>query len=179
MSFASLPRLRVELIATVLMLVVAPRAHAQTVYGCYVPMSGTMYRIKTTDTRQTCASPTHVEFAITQGVPGPQGPQGPKGDTGPQGPQGPTGAAMLTGLTHYRLPVTLPASGFAAVSCPAGKSVVSFGTELGEDETKSAIWINRPTSLSGQIGWQFQGQAGARWILHYVCADAAPATAAP
>ena len=83
----------------------APALRAQTttpdpnvIYACYVPMSGTVYRIKTADTKQTCSSSTHVMFFFNQtGPQGLQGPAGPKGETGsagatgPQGPAGPTG----------------------------------------------------------------------------------------
>jgi hypothetical protein len=65
------------------------------IYMCYVPSSGTTYRIKTSDTREVCAASTHVMFYFNQT--GPAGPQGPAGPTGPQGPAGPTGATGATG----------------------------------------------------------------------------------
>lgn len=62
------------------------------IWACYVPLSGTVYRIKTTDTRQECASKAHVMFWFNQtGPEGPQGPPGPQGPAGPVGPIGPTG----------------------------------------------------------------------------------------
>ena len=74
----------------------APALRAQTttpdpnvIYACYVPMSGTVYRIKTADTKENCSSSTHVMFFFNQT--GPQGPAGPQGETGPAGPAGPTG----------------------------------------------------------------------------------------
>jgi hypothetical protein len=48
------------------------------VVACYVPRSGTMYRIGTDDTRDRCASREHVRFSFST--------------TGPSGPTGPTGA---------------------------------------------------------------------------------------
>jgi hypothetical protein len=45
-----------------------------TYYACYVPSSGTVYRIKTADTPSACTKPTHVEFSWNH--------QGPKGDPG-------------------------------------------------------------------------------------------------
>lgn len=60
------------------------------IYACYIPTSGTTYRIKTSDTREVCASTSHVMFFFNQT--GPQGPQGPAGPAGPVGPAGPTGA---------------------------------------------------------------------------------------
>lgn len=35
---------------------------------CYVPLTGTTYRIKTPDTRPACASAAHVEFTVTDGA---------------------------------------------------------------------------------------------------------------
>ena len=74
------------------------------IYACYVPTSGTVYRIKTADTREKCASNAHVEFFFNQtgpqgpqGEPGPQGPAGPQGEQGPAGPVGATGATGATG----------------------------------------------------------------------------------
>src|SRR5690242_16136215 len=55
-------------------------------WACYVPTTGTTYRIKTADTRDKCAASSHVEFSWNQV--GPQGPQGPQGPAGPQGAQG-------------------------------------------------------------------------------------------
>ena len=82
----------------------APDARAQApsvtvvdpnvIYACYVPLSGTVYRIKTADTREECASKTHVPFFFNQ-----TGPQGPAGPVGPQGPAGPTGATGPAGPT--------------------------------------------------------------------------------
>lgn len=47
-------------------------AQAQTTspkvfYACYVPASGTVYRIREADTKQQCASERHVEFSWTSG----------------------------------------------------------------------------------------------------------------
>ena len=40
----------------------------KVLYACYVPLTGTVYRIKEVDVRQTCASTTHVEFSWTDGA---------------------------------------------------------------------------------------------------------------
>ncbi len=64
----------------------------ETIYVCYIPGSGAMYRIKATDPAETCKSPHHIQmqWQVT-GPPGEQGPQGPAGPAGPQGPEGPVG----------------------------------------------------------------------------------------
>lgn len=49
----------------------APSAGAQTVFhACYVPASGTVYRIKAPSTPQNCLQPTHVAFSWTDGAGG-------------------------------------------------------------------------------------------------------------
>jgi hypothetical protein len=62
------------------------------IHACYVPNTGTIYRIKETDVKESCNSDKHVEFSWNQeGIQGPPGPQGPAGADGAQGPQGPQG----------------------------------------------------------------------------------------
>ena len=71
-----------------------------TKWACYVPNSGTVYRVRTTDTKETCASHQHVLFQWSgsgSGGVGPAGPQGPTGETGPAGPAGADGAQGPTG----------------------------------------------------------------------------------
>src|SRR5690606_16891181 len=73
-------------------------------HACYVPASGTVYRIGVSGAPATCLDPTHVAFSWSvagpQGPAGPQGLQGaagPAGPTGPAGPQGPPGAVGPAG----------------------------------------------------------------------------------
>jgi len=61
-------------------------------YACYVPQSGTVYRIRETDLRQECSAALHIMFSWNQ-----QGPPGPQGEPGPAGPTGATGATGATG----------------------------------------------------------------------------------
>ena len=52
---------------------------AQTIYGCYVKNTGTVYRIKVTGAPGKCSA-NHSEFSWNvAGIPGPQGPAGPSG----------------------------------------------------------------------------------------------------
>ena len=77
-------------------------------YACYVPLTGTVYRIKTVGAPEACTQPKgknngaghqdHVEFAFNSssaigpmGPMGPAGPAGPQGEVGPMGPAGPQG----------------------------------------------------------------------------------------
>src|SRR3990167_7205304 len=69
-------------------------APGPTLYFCYLPRSGTVYRIKETGLPRSFDRPAQ-EFSWT--VPAPpsppeKGPQGDKGDAGPAGPPGPVGA---------------------------------------------------------------------------------------
>lgn len=50
---------------------------AETYYGCYIPGSGTVYRIKTLNAPTACVKSTHVEFNWNNV--GPAGPMGPAG----------------------------------------------------------------------------------------------------
>ena len=83
---------------------VATPAAAQSteiIRACYVPASGTLYRIGAPGLPTACRSSTHLELQWS--VAGPEGPAGPKGDkgdpgaTGAQGPAGPAGAAGEAG----------------------------------------------------------------------------------
>lgn len=44
----------------------AAAAQGSTLHACYVPRSGTVYRIKTGNTPPACTKPTHVEFSWEQ-----------------------------------------------------------------------------------------------------------------
>ena len=97
------------------------------IYACYVPSSGTTYRIKETDLKQSCVSPSHVEFFWNQqGPEGPQGPQGIQGVAGSAGATGGTGPAGSTGLTGPTGPTgatgTTGATGATGATGPAGGS---------------------------------------------------------
>ena len=80
-----------------------------TMYACYVPLTGTVYRIKTPGAPDACTQPKgknngmghqdHIQFAFNEkgnvgpmGPMGPAGPAGPQGEVGPMGPAGPQGA---------------------------------------------------------------------------------------
>jgi hypothetical protein len=89
------------------------------IYACYVPTSGTVYRIKTVDTRENCVAPNHVEFFWNQV--GPQGPQGIQGIQGVQGTPGATGAPGATGS-----PGATGAPGAQGPAGPAGTSTAYF-----------------------------------------------------
>jgi hypothetical protein len=75
------------------------------VYACYVPLTGTVYRIKAVGAPSECfklrgnragqEDRNHIEFNWSKagGPVGPMGPAGPQGEPGPAGPQGEPGPA--------------------------------------------------------------------------------------
>lgn len=112
--------------AAVLLAMAAPPAAAQDlIHACYVPNSGTIYRVMTDDTKAECA-PKHVEFQWNE-----------------QGPQGMSGwERVSTDCT------TVPPGGTSgsAVSCPAGKNVLGGGPVFYTDNTCSEPHLSLATS---------------------------------
>lgn len=110
---------------------------------------------------------------LPQGPAGPQGPRGPKGQKGDKGPKGDTGArgpAGSNGVSGYEVVsqtfegVFIQNSGgfrglseVKTVSCPAGKRVISGGTDLGTNATQNGQQRQVTVSLSGPNG------AGTGW----------------
>jgi hypothetical protein len=79
------------------------------VHACFVPATGTVYRIGAPGLRDTCMNQDHVHFSWNSrgpegapgatGAPGEQGPQGALGPRGEQGPAGPEGVPGPQGRT--------------------------------------------------------------------------------
>src|SRR5687768_8957209 len=89
----------VPTILLVLFLSLAAPASAQTttdtLHACYVPSSGTVYRIKSISAPTGCVDATHVQFSFN--AKGPAGDVGPTGATGPKGEAGSVGPAGAAG----------------------------------------------------------------------------------
>ena len=117
----------------------APDVAAQTnpppdpnvIWACFVPISGTVYRIKTADTKESCSSPKHVMFSFTQtgpagpqGAAGAQGPAGPAGATGPQGPAGADGAGATAFFKELTADVAFPGPAVLSLNLPAGAYIL-------------------------------------------------------
>lgn len=114
------------------------------IYACYVPASGTVYRIKIVGGKDSCTSPQHVEFSWNekgiQGDPGPQGPQGDRGEIGPQGPAGPQGEEGPEGPIGPQGPEG--PQGPSGISMPVG-TLIAFSGSLSEAQAQQASgwWI--------------------------------------
>jgi Collagen triple helix repeat (20 copies) len=111
---------------------------------------------------------------LPQGPAGPQGPRGQKGDKGPKGDRGPkgdtgakgaAGAPGVDGVAGYEVvsqtfkEVFIENSGgqrglseVKTVACPAGKRVISGGTDLGTDPGQNGQQRQVTLSLSGPNG---------------------------
>src|ERR1043166_7775796 len=68
-----------------------------TIAACFVPASGTVYRIELPGLPSSCLATSHIRF--TWQIRGPQGDAGAAGAAGAAGPTGAAGAAGLTGST--------------------------------------------------------------------------------
>jgi hypothetical protein len=159
---------------------VEPSAHL--LYACYVPASGTVYRIRGEGLRESCASQDHVEFSWdAEGPPGPegpqgpqgpqgpegpqgaQGPQGPQGPEGPQGPQGPAGEDGVSGrqvVVGAQLPLSSGQTGSESAVCPSGTLPLGGGFQTSHPSVSvfrswptTTGWTITGSNSSGTTGW--------------------------
>lgn len=78
----------------------------KVLFACYVPSSGTVYRIREPELKQECTKSSHVPFSWTDGAP------------------------ALRQVVRVEGPVSTVlanTNGFATASCPAGSQVVGGG----------------------------------------------------
>jgi hypothetical protein len=154
-----MPRIRLALAAALVAAPAALRAQTTTpptLDACYVPASGTIYRIDTPTAPapgapKQCLSTTHVRFtwnqqgpkgdkgdaglkgdAGPQGIQGIQGLRGLQGIAGPQGPKGDTGPAATLHYERLSSSFTVQRGVFSGVvrNCPAGRKVVGGGFQV-------------------------------------------------
>ena len=121
-------------------------------YACFIPTSGTVYRIKETNLKQSCASTAHVQFSWTDGgTPGPQGPKGDKGDQGEQGEPGSPGFSELVTIVSAEVTVAPANNGTVSAQCPAGSQVVGGGYRFTEVDliTPPLIEFSESTDAAG------------------------------
>ena len=116
------------------------------IQACFVPASGTIYRIGLAGLPQSCLAASHVRFSWQiQGLPGSPGPQGvagaagAAGQAGPIGATGPAGAAGSAGATG-----PVGAAGPAGALGPAGP--------IGATGPAGPIGATGPTGPIGATG---------------------------
>lgn len=122
--------------ATIVTTVASPtlaQTSADTVRACYVPSSGTIYRVQATGTPTACAHASHVAFSFN--MYGPEGPKGDPGDKGDKGDKGDTGNTGAPGVSGWQL-VTATCENATStctldVVCPTGKKVLGGGFRKG------------------------------------------------
>ena len=119
---------------------------SKVLHACYVPATGTVYRIKEPGLSEACTGPgtgakQHIPFSWNEqgikgdkGDPGDTGPQGPQGEQGPQGLQGAQGPAGVSGyemvVVEESISPTINQSrtvDIRSARCPSGKRVIGGG----------------------------------------------------
>ena len=113
----------------------------ETLFACYVPATGTVYRIRATGLHDACQGPKsgqnmHVEFSWNA-----------QGSTGPEGPPGPpalTGLEVVTATSPFDNQTLTKA---ISVDCPSGK--VPIGGGASAQGSDSFIKASNPTAS----GW--------------------------
>jgi hypothetical protein len=117
--------------------------------ACFVPSTGTIYRVAAAGTPTVCTKATHVLFewnqigpkgepgvagaAGTTGTAGPTGPTGATGPAGPPGATGPAGAAGAAGATGAQGPAG--SQGATGVNGVSGYEII----------TETITWPSYPT----------------------------------
>jgi hypothetical protein len=134
----------------------------KTLEACYVPASGTIYRIDTpaspaAGAPKGCLSPAHARFEWNQqGVAGPQGVPGPKGDqgpTGPRGPQGPPAVVSATRKSTVAIYVDEGKSLSTVLICDPGHEALGGGWDVQDDDDVRVRVVDSFPAYSH--GWQF------------------------
>jgi len=178
-TLSSTSRAVAALVALVFAAAIPSAARAQqaaaddTIRACYVPASGTIYRIGVAGGPTACHG-SHIEMkwnvagpagtpgpAGPQGDAGPAGPQGPAGPTGatgpagpagPQGPQGPAGTGGLMPRTIVRDSVDIAPGRFgrAIATCPSGYTIMAGGFQFSFfDRAYTKIVGSEPLFIQG------------------------------
>ena len=137
-------------------------ARAQTLTACYVPKSGTVYRIKVDGAPTKCAQ-NHVEF--TWSATGTPGPQGPQGETGPQGPAGPAGNTGLEIVQRAQREIDPGQSQTVDVTCPTGgKVAIGGGFAMGGGSNGINVHSSEPLADGS---WRFYVSNSAATSLQF------------
>lgn len=141
---------RCAVVAAAAVALAAPAAGAQdttvTSYACYVPHSGTVYRIRLPDTRQACAS-GHVEFSWVD-----------------------RGRMRLTGIEVRSAQADFAKADAFIAECPAGKGVINFSAVWQSGGTR--VRTSRNYSFEERLAWYFVGDPDSVWNFQWLCVNA-------
>lgn len=149
------------------------QAAADPLYACYVPSSGTVYRIRTTNAPPACVDPTHVAFSWNTA--------GPKGDAGVAGGPGSPGVSALQTVSQS-VSCSSGSANFcdATAVCPTGKTVLSGGIRTSGGSGQWNVTDTAPVSGGGGTGWYASaeipaGQTGSINVTVFaICAVVVP-----
>ena len=142
----------------------------EPLYACFIPASGTIYRIRLPGLSQDCLAPNHVLFSWNQGgAPGPEGPAGPAGPAGVDGAAGPAGAQGAPGAAGadgapgpQGPPGPVGPAGADGAQGPAGQSAFEFWQSLPGNQNRTIeefyATLTGPQGPAGPAG--AQGPAG-------------------
>ena len=153
-------------------------------YACYVPGSGTVYRVRERDTKQDCNSPEHVLFSWNaqgpqgpKGDPGPAGPagasgeKGEKGDPGPQGPQGESGTGVTGYMIFWEINDVFP--GWTAsyqASCPSPQKVLGGGFKFESADGLVTTSMPNQTGTAWEVSVTNRGESIVPLSVYAICA---------
>lgn len=183
-SCGSVARLCVPaLIATALGAAAPAEIHAQAppppiLHACYVPSTGTVYRIQEPGLPGECQGPKagpnqHVPFSWNQL--GPAGAKGDQGDPGVDGSPGVSGWEIVRGA-GVSTPVGAPegARVTATVNCPTGKKPLGGGFSSapleGSLQLGLLIFFSRPAGTGWEVSASEFSAQGFRLAAEVVCA---------
>lgn len=145
-----------------------------TIDACYVPFTGTVYRIDTPESPtpgapKRCFLASHTRFtwnrqgpAGVAGPPGETGPAGPPGVAGPQGPPGPPGSGVAeSNFAVRRLPFTVRRAFRETFQfrCNAGEVLLS-AYAVPADPQAGGTLLTDLTDLGTFLFGDLPGQAG-------------------
>lgn len=121
-----------------------PTTPPPTIDACYVPISGTIYRIDTQTSPaagapRACLNVTHVRFTWNQ--------QGPAGPAGPSGPPGPPGSSATIG-PDLTLPGTLTVGTASTLN-----GLLTIGTPTGFSSNAPLLQLRDGPSGTGSLAF--------------------------
>ena len=142
--------------------------------ACYVPASGTIYRINTAASPARgapngCLSAAHVRFTWNQ-----QGPKGDRGDAGAAGAPGVSGYTVVSLSTHVEGAAPGGRSYFDT-RCPPGTRAIGGG--VGQALGRANLLASWPRTVNGTDVWAVELDVLTKtldFVSYAVCARVSP-----